>query len=255
LAFLKRVSVVACEDTRTLKRFLSHHSIPCPELIPYHDHNGMNARPKVMESLRKGVTVGLVSDRGMPLVSDAGYKLVLACLEEGIPVTTLPGPSAVTTALCVSGLPPDRFFFQGFLPRKTGQQQTVLQELKPLRATLIFFEAPHRLVETLETLKATLGDRQAAVARELTKRFESVKRFPLSGLITHYLETPAKGELVIVVEGAVTGGDLTQEQTQTLLKQALADGYTLKDAVERVAGASPTLSKRDLYTMGLRLKA
>lgn len=254
LNFLKSVSVLACEDTRFIKGFLASHHIPCPRLIVYHDHNGEQARPRVMELLRQGETVGLVSDRGMPLISDPGYKLVTACVEEEIPVTVLPGPSAVTTALCLSGLPPDRFFFQGFLPRKITQQRTILSELQSLSATLIFFEAPHRLTQTLEVLKEVLGNRPAAVARELTKTFETVKRGFLGELLAYYETTPAKGEIVVLVEGASKAGNFTPEQGIELLKAALEQGHSLKHAVEAVA-TTTQLPKRELYAQALRLKS
>ncbi|MGL5784405.1 MAG: 16S rRNA (cytidine(1402)-2'-O)-methyltransferase [Alphaproteobacteria bacterium] len=252
LKFLGHVSYLACEDTRVIQRFLTQHRLPSPRLIPYHDHNGEQARPLVLEKLRGGETVGLVSDRGMPLISDPGYKLVEACLREDIPVTALPGPSSVLTALCLSGLPPDRFFFQGFLPRKISQQKTLLKELAQLPVTLIFFEAPRRLPQTLELLRELLGDRQAAVARELTKIYENVQRNPLSALIDYYEKTPAKGELVILVEGSKKSKFYEEAEVMLLLTQALEQSASLRDAVEMVAQQTG-LPRRELYTKALLL--
>jgi 16S rRNA (cytidine1402-2'-O)-methyltransferase len=252
LTFLGRVPYLACEDTRVIQRFLAQHQLPCPRLIPYHDHNGEQARPRVLEKLRAGETVGLVSDRGMPLISDPGYKLVEACLKEEIPVTSLPGPSSVLTALCLSGLPPDRFFFQGFLPRKVSQQHTLLKDLKPLPVTLIFFEAPHRLSQTLAVLREVLGDRDAAVARELTKTYENVQRNPLSLLSEYYERTPAKGELVLLVEGRKKGQTDEEAEATLLLTKALEHAVSLKDAVE-AAAEQTGISRRKLYTKALEL--
>ncbi|MDX1401979.1 MAG: 16S rRNA (cytidine(1402)-2'-O)-methyltransferase, partial [Kiloniellales bacterium] len=172
---LKSVDLIACEDTRVTRKLLTAHNIST-QLIAYHEHNAERVRPLIIEKLKSGQKVALVSDAGTPLISDPGYKLVQSVLEEGLEVTALPGPSAPLMALVVSGLPSDRFYFGGFLPVKTQARKKHLESLKGLRATLIFLESAKRLLKTLATLSEVFGARDAAVARELTKRFEEIKR-------------------------------------------------------------------------------
>src|SRR5205809_3453014 len=174
LEVLAAADLIACEDTRVTRKLLDHYGIATP-LTPYHDHNATEARPKLLPRLADGSAIALVSDAGTPLVSDPGYKLVRAARDAGIPVTALPGPSAALAALTVSGLPTDRFFFEGFLPSKEGQRRMRIGELKRIPATLVLFETGARLAAALADLAAGLGGREAAICRELTKLYEEVR--------------------------------------------------------------------------------
>src|SRR5206468_127302 len=199
LAVLRGVDKIFCEDTRVTARLLARFGITTP-LDLYHDHNAEQARPAILAALRRGARIALVSDAGTPLVSDPGYKLVRAAIAENLPVTMAPGPSAALTALTLSGLPPDVFLFAGFLPPRAGPRRRALVTWQELTATLIFFEGPSRLAATLTDMVEILGDRPAAIARELTKRHEEVRRGRLSALAEHYRAAgPPRGEVAIVV--------------------------------------------------------
>ena len=196
---LADAAVIACEDTRVTAKLLSAYGIKTP-MLAYHEHNAARMRPLLIDRLKQGDIVALVSDAGTPLVSDPGYKLVEAALAEDIPVTAAPGASALLTALVLSGLPSDRFLFAGFLPPKSPARRTEIRALAAVPATLIIYEAPQRLATALQDLADMLGPRPAAVARELTKRFEEVRRDTLDRLAAHYREAPQpKGEIVILV--------------------------------------------------------
>lgn len=225
-------------------------------LLAYHDHNAERVRPRLIEALRDGKTVALVSDAGTPLVSDPGYKLVQAVLEEDLPVTAVPGASAVLTALSLSGLPSDRFLFGGFLPAKTVARRKTLEDLRPVPGTLIFFESPRRLAEALVDAAAVLGAvRPAAVARELTKLHEEVRRGSLSELAEHYRDAPApRGEIVLLVGPlpAAAQEESAEEQLDERLIAALKT-ESLRDAVDRVAAESG-LARRRVYRRALELE-
>lgn len=200
LETLAAADLVACEDTRVSRVLLERYGIR-RRTTAYHEHNAAEAGPKLIATLEQGQSVALISDAGTPLVSDPGYRLVGEAIERGIRVVPIPGPSAPLAALTASGLPSDTFLFGGFLPAKAGQRQTRLEELQAVPATLIFFESPRRLAETLDAMVAVLGnDRRAAIGRELTKTFEEMRPGTLGELATHYAEadTP-KGEIVICV--------------------------------------------------------
>ena len=250
---LEAADIIACEDTRVTRKLLAAHDIATP-LVAYHEHNAERVRPRLIEQIKSGQKVALVSDAGTPLISDPGYKLVRAVLDEGLEVTALPGPSAPLTALVVSGLPSDRFFFAGFLPAKAGAKRKALEEVANLHATLIFFESAQRLAAALRLMAEVLGDRPAAVARELTKKFEEVRRAPLSELAAHYeIAGAPKGEIVLVV--GPPGEETPAPDSETLdrlLREALARG-TVKTAAAEVA-ARTGLSKRDLYQRALTLR-
>jgi 16S rRNA (cytidine1402-2'-O)-methyltransferase len=206
LAALKGCALICAEDTRVTAKLLAIHGISRP-MLAYNDHNGAAQRPKILGHLAKGKAVVLVSDAGTPLVSDPGYKLVRAALAANLPVHAIPGPSAVLTGLMLSGLPSDRFLFAGFLPAKAGERATALAALAGVPATLIIFESAQRLGESLAAMADVLGDRQAAVARELTKRHEEVRRDSLRGLADHYADAGApKGEVTVVVGPPVVQG-------------------------------------------------
>jgi 16S rRNA (cytidine1402-2'-O)-methyltransferase len=199
LETLKAADLVLAEDTRVTAKLFAMHGLK-GTLNPYNDHNAAEARPRILEKLRRGGRVVLVSDAGTPLVSDPGFKLVRAAIAEGLAVTALPGPSAALAALALAGLPTDRFLFAGFLAPKAGMRRQVLEELKNVRATLILFESPQRLGASLADLRDVLGDRPAAVTRELTKLHEEVRRGALSELAAHYQKAgPPKGEVTLVI--------------------------------------------------------
>jgi 16S rRNA (cytidine1402-2'-O)-methyltransferase len=250
LALLRSVDLVACEDTRVTGKLLALHGVRA-KLLAYHEHNAERVRPQLLDRLAKGERIALVSDAGMPLISDPGYKLVRAAVAAGLPVSVAPGPSAVLAALVLSGLPSDRFLFAGFLPPRQAARLSALAELAALKASLIFFEAPSRLAAALADMASVLGDRDAAVARELTKLFEEVRRDRLSALATHYEAAgPPKGELVVTVgppvEAAAAASDIDDQ-----LRAALAR-HSLRDAVAAVAAASGK-PRRDVYRRALAL--
>jgi 16S rRNA (cytidine1402-2'-O)-methyltransferase len=248
---LRNVDRILCEDTRVTARLLSRFGIATP-LDPYHDHNADRVRPAVLEALRRGEKVALVSDAGTPLVSDPGFKLVRAALAEELPVTAAPGPSAALTALILSGLPPDVFLFAGFLPPRSSARRRALQQWTSLAATLVFFEGPSRLAASLADMAEALGPRDAAVARELTKRYEEIRRGRLSELAAHYQAAgPPRGEAVIVV-GPPEPAAPADADIEARLGQLL-EAHSLRDAVARLASETG-LARRALYDRALALQ-
>jgi len=248
---LRRADAVACEDTRVTTKLMRMHGLH-KTLIAYHEHNAAKVRPQLMARLKAGEAVALVSDAGTPLISDPGYKLVRDCAAEGVKVTTLPGPSAPLAALVLSGLPSDRFLFAGFLPNKSSARRTELEELGEVRATLIFFESAQRLPDTLADMASVLGDREAAVARELTKLFEEVRRGPLPELARHYAEQgPPKGEVVVVVGPPPVGERAATGDVDQLLREALKR-HGVKDAAREVADITGW-PRREVYARALEL--
>lgn len=251
LDVLKACSVIAAEDTRVTAKLLAIHAIQKP-LIPYNDHNGPEMRPKILARLGQGEAVALVSDAGTPLVSDPGYKLVREVIAAGLAVVAIPGACAVLAGLTLSGLPSDRFLFAGFLPSKAGERQSALEELKPLRATLIFFKSAQRLGETLHAMAEVLGERQAAVTRELTKLHEEVRRGSLSELAAHYESAGApRGEVTLLV-GPPAQASTDTAKVDAALKAALAF-MPVKPAAEMIAGLTGA-SRKALYGRALELK-
>ncbi|HEY2011058.1 MAG TPA: 16S rRNA (cytidine(1402)-2'-O)-methyltransferase [Rhizomicrobium sp.] len=251
LDVLKGCSVIAAEDTRVTAKLLAIHGVRKP-LVPYNDHNGPQMRPKILARLEQGETVVLVSDAGTPLVSDPGYKLVRDVIAAGLPVVAIPGPSAVLTGLLLSGLPSDRFLFAGFLPSKAGERLSALEELKTLRATLIFFESAQRLGETLAAMSETLGEREGAVTRELTKLHEEVRRGSLRELAAHYERAGApRGEITLLV-GPPVEAAADSAKVDAALKAALAF-MPVKAAAEMIAGLTGT-HRRRIYDRALELK-
>ena len=253
LAVLRDADLIACEDTRVSDKLLRRYGI-ATRRIAYHDHNAERMRPRLIARIKAGAAVALISDAGTPLVSDPGYKLVRAALAEGLAVTALPGPSAPLTALVLSGLPTDRFFFAGFLPAKSAARQRALGELTAVPATLLFLETAVRLAASLADMAAVLGDRPAAVARELTKLHEELRRGTLADLAAHYgAAGPPKGELVVVVgppsAAPAAGEDALDEALGTALAQ-----MSVKDASLVVASALG-LSRRVVYARALALAA
>lgn len=252
LATLSAADLILAEDTRVTRVLLAHYGITTP-LWAYHEHNAAEMRPKVLKLLEKGQALALVSDAGTPLVSDPGYKLVEGAIENGYAVTAIPGASAILTALVVAGLPTDRFFFEGFLPNKSSARQTRLSELAVIPGTLVFFESPHRLQAMLKDAGHILGNRQAAVARELTKFFETVRRGRLSDLLALYENEPTpKGEIVVLIGPP----DAEQKpQNDDAVDQLLLRHMTqlsLKDAASVVADETG-IPRRIVYARAVAL--
>jgi 16S rRNA (cytidine1402-2'-O)-methyltransferase len=249
---LRQADLIACEDTRTTGVLLARHGIATPT-TPYHEHNAGRVRPRLIERLRAGGRIALVADAGTPLVSDPGYKLVEAALVAGIAVTGCPGPSALLAALGIAGLPTDRFLFAGFLPQRGAARRAALVELAGIRATLVFYEAPHRLAESLADMAQTLGPRQAAVARELTKRHEEVRRGSLAALAAHYAETGApKGEIVVLIGPPDGAAGRPSEETLDRRLAALLETMSVREAAAQLA-AETGEPRRVLYARALRL--
>jgi 16S rRNA (cytidine1402-2'-O)-methyltransferase len=250
---LAGVDLIACEDTRVTRKLMGAYGLTTP-LVAYHDHNAARMRPRLIERLKEGKSVALVTDAGTPLIADPGFKLVRAALDAGLPVGALPGPSAGLTALVLSGLPSDRFLFAGFLPTKQSARRAALADWRDLRASLVFFESPRRLASSLADMRRELGDRPAAVARELTKRFEEVRRGMLSELSDHYHSQGApKGEVVVVVGPAQAApAALDEAEVDALLRAALTRAGT-RDAAAEIA-AQTGLPRRQLYRRALALR-
>jgi 16S rRNA (cytidine1402-2'-O)-methyltransferase len=253
LSVLAASDAVLAEDTRVTKTLLAHYGITTP-LVPYHEHSNDAVRDRMVLRVREGQALALVSDAGTPLVSDPGYKLVQAAIEAGLPVTPIPGPSAALTALVVSGLPTDRFFFEGFLPAKAGARRSRLATIGAIPGTLMIFEAPHRLPEMLVDAAEVLGDRPAVVARELTKMFETVRRGTLPELAAQFGEEgPPKGEIVVLIGQARedAGGPEVDAALDEKLEGALRQ-HSIKDAAALVADEMGR-PKREVYARALAL--
>ncbi len=247
---LRQATVIACEDTRTTHKLLSLLSISSnAKMLSYHEYNADKMRPTLISLLLKGEMIALVCDAGTPLVSDPGYRLVRECLDKGIKVFPIPGANALLPALQLSGLPSDRFFFVGFLSSKKSARQKELKEISSVPGTLIFYESPHRVKETLTDMLTILGNRNAAVVREITKKFEETKRGSLYDLIADFNQDP-KGEIVILVDRPQP----VQEKINLndMLEKALSS-QTVKDAAAHIAKETG-LSKKHVYQKALELK-
>jgi 16S rRNA (cytidine1402-2'-O)-methyltransferase len=253
LSVLARAELVAAEDTRHSKKLLSHFGLR-GELTPYHEHNAERERPRLIARLRAGQSVALISDAGTPLISDPGYKLVRDALEQGLMVTSIPGPSAALAALTSSGLPTDSFLFAGFLPPRSGPRRARLEELKEVPATLVLFETAPRLAKSLADMADLLGAREAAICKELTKLHETVTRGLLDALAVELAERETlKGEFVVVVAPPAGNAD---EPSDEKIEQQLAKALKLesfRDAVRLVAEVL-NVSRARVYELGLKLK-
>ncbi|EWS80530.1 16S rRNA methyltransferase [Brachybacterium phenoliresistens] len=249
---LEQAEVIAAEDTRRLARLAADLEVTITaQVIAYHEHTERERTPALLEALRDGRRVLLVTDAGMPVVSDPGYRAVRAAIEEGLPVTVIPGPSAVLTALAASGLAPDRFAFEGFPPRRDGQRARVFSRLAREDRTLVFFESPRRTAATLAVMRDEFGpQRPAAVARELTKTYEEVRRGTLAELADWAAGTEVLGEIVLLVGGASTVAASPEELLEQVLARAEA-GERLKDAAKAVAEGVAGVSSRELYDRAL----
>ncbi len=253
LDILREADVLAAEDTRSLRRLLEIHGVALGDrtVLAYHDHNGARMRPKLLEALAEGRSVAYASEAGTPMISDPGFDLVRAAREEGLPVTTAPGASAVIAALTIAGLPTDRFLFGGFLPNASGARRKALEELRTVPATLAFYESPKRVGAMLADAAAALGpDRPAAVCRELTKRFEECREGSLSELAEHYEEATPKGEIVVLIGKGdsedVSDSDLDRSLTEALLTMSVRDAA---DAVSGMYG----VKRRPVYQRAMAL--
>ena len=252
LDVLREADLIACEDTRVFAKLASHYGIAAPT-VAYSDATQDAAEPSIVRALAAGKRVALVSDAGMPLISDPGYRLVRAALAADHVVTSAPGASAVPMALALSGLPTDRFFFGGFLPARESDRRRAIAAAAAVPATLVFFEAPHRLAASLVDLAELLGARPAAIARELTKLFEEVRRAPLTELARHYAQHPdVRGEIAIVIGPPGEAEAPPAERLDEALRAAMA-GASVKDAAAEVA-ARYGLKRRDVYARALELK-
>lgn len=251
LAVLERADLVLCEDTRHTRKLVTHFGLACP-LHPYHEHNAAKERPRILARIGAGQAVALVSDAGTPLISDPGYKLARAALEEGFAVTSIPGASAALAALTGSGLASDQFLFAGFLPPKSQARRTRLKALADIPATLIFFEAPSRLEAMLRDTAEILGPREAVVAKELTKLHEKAVRGPLEQVVEKMgTEFSRKGEFVVLV-GPPAATEASDAQIEALLGEALGE-QSVRDAARSVADALGANRNR-VYKLALALK-
>ncbi len=253
LDILAGADVLAAEDTRTLRHLMEMHGVALNGrmVLAYHDHNGDQMRPRLIEALKAGKSVAYASEAGTPLVADPGFQLARAAIDEGLTVLAAPGPSALLCALSVSGLPTDRFFFAGFLPPKSAARKTSLRDLAQVPGSIIFYESPRRIDACLRDMIETLGpNRQAAICRELTKRFEEILRGTLADLSESLSGRDLKGEIVVVVDRA-DPVPASAQNVEDALREALKT-QSSKDAAAQVAQAFG-LTRRDLYQLALTL--
>jgi 16S rRNA (cytidine1402-2'-O)-methyltransferase len=246
---LGTADIVAAEDTRRLHRLVQSLGVAVAgRVISYHEHNEATRTSELLDQVRAGSTLLMVTDAGMPAVSDPGFRLVEGAIAAGLPVTAVPGPSAVLTALALSGLPTDRFCFEGFLPRKAGERASRLADLAGERRTMVFFEAPHRMEAMLRALRERFGpDRPIAVCRELTKTYEEVIRGTVGELLQWAEDTEVRGEIAVVLGGAPEQPAGTPEDHVAAVNELVAQGIRLKEAVAAVA-EDVRVSKRELYS-------
>lgn len=232
LQVLSDVDLIACEDTRHTHKLLNHYGITT-KTISYHEHNEQQRAAELIDRLKQGTSIAVVSDAGTPSISDPGFRLVRAAIENEIVVVPIPGPSALITALIAAGLPTDEFFFAGFLPPRTNARRARLSELQSVPGTLIFYEAPHRLAATLKDAYEILGEREAVVARELTKLHEEIRRGRLSQLATDY--TDVRGEIVVLIDRNVIGVSVNQTSIAALVDQFEHEGLDHRAALKKAA--------------------
>ena len=237
LRVLGEVDCVACEDTRRTRKLLTHYGISVRDLVTYNEQNERRRGDELLRRMQLGQTVALVSDAGMPGLSDPGYRLVRSCVDAGVDVSVLPGPTAGVSAIAISGLAPARFVFEGFLPRKTGDRQRRLAELQSEPRTIVVYESPHRIEATLTDMAATMGERPAVLARELTKMHEEVRRSTVAGLLQGVIDHPPKGEIVLVIEGAIHGSKVipAPQELAARARELMDEGVPRKEALSTVA--------------------
>jgi 16S rRNA (cytidine1402-2'-O)-methyltransferase len=250
---LKEVDLIAAEDTRHSRKLLSHYGIAA-KMTPYHDHNEQLKTDYLLEKLNEGLNIAIITDAGTPCIADPGYRIVKAATEQGIRVVPIPGASALAAALSASGLPTDRFVFEGFLPAKSGRRKTRLADLKSEERVIVIYEAPHRLVATLTEMAEVLGERPAVVARELTKIHEEFRSGSLSELTEHFAKNPPKGEIVILLHPQEAESAPEADMEALLSSYLFEEKLSVKDASTRAA-AETGRPKSELYTLALLLKA
>ncbi len=253
LRVLKSADMIAAEDTRHTGKLLHHFQITTPQ-ISYHDHNSQQRIPQLVARLQQGEALALVTDAGMPGISDPGYELVCACVAHNLTVVPIPGPSAVVTAIAAAGLPSDRFVFEGFLPVKGKSRQERLGALKREPRTVVLYESPHRLIKTLTDLATVLStDRKITLARELTKRYEEFWRGTIGEALGHYETVVPKGEFTVAIAPTPpTASFLSETEIVAELKNLIAQGLSRSDASRQLA-QSTELSKRDIYQLSLEI--
>ncbi|MCY6489420.1 16S rRNA (cytidine(1402)-2'-O)-methyltransferase [Leptolyngbya sp. GGD] len=251
---LQSVDLIAAEDTRHTGKLLQHFQIKTPQ-ISYHDHNRHSRTAELVDRLQQGTSIALVTDAGMPGISDPGYELVKACAESGIPIVPIPGATAAMTALSASGLKSDRFAFEGFLPTKEQERRTHLETLIIDERSLIFYEAPHRIQKTLQDIATVLGeDRQIVLARELTKLHEEFWRGTVKAAIAHYTTTEPKGEFTLIVSGAEPNNvPLTEDVLKAELLALMQQGISRSQASRQLAQQTD-LPRRHLYQLALQIE-
>lgn len=247
LDVLTNVAVIACEDTRHTRKLLQHYGIST-KTVSYHEHNEQERARQLIQTLREGKDVAVVSDAGTPSISDPGYRLVRAAIDNDLAVVPVPGPSALISALIAAGLPTDEFFFGGFLPARSNARRTRLTDLRSVPGTLVFYEAPHRLADTLKDAYEILGEREAVVARELTKLHEEFKRGRLSGLAEHYSNEEPRGEIVLLIDRTVleTADTKDVQNISSLVDQFERDGLDHRAALKKAA-RELKLSRAEAY--------
>ena len=234
---LQEVDLIACEDTRHTRKLLNHYGIKT-KTVSYHEHNEREQALKLIDAIKSGTNVAVVSDAGTPGISDPGFRVINAALEQGVEVVPVPGPTALISALVASGLPSDEFFFGGFLPARSTARRKRLAELTTLQTTLVFYEAPHRIIETLKDARAVLGEREAVVARELTKLHEEIRRGKLSELVSTFDEThEPRGEMVLLIDRHTIAGAENKSGTSvsTLVSGFESEGLDQRAALKKAA--------------------
>lgn len=247
LRVLGEADIVACEDTRRIRKLLSHHGVQTKKLALYNEGNERRRSSELVSKMTTGAMVVLVTDAGMPGLSDPGYRLVRASVEAGVTVEVVPGPTAAISALAISGLPPARFVFEGFLPRKSGERRRRLEELKDEQRTLVFYESPHRIEDTLGDMTDIFGPRPAALARELTKLHEEVRRGTLPELLDGARSVPPRGEIALVVGGALRRDrEIVPEELAGAARSLMEQGVERRAAMQQVAREAG-VSKRDVF--------
>lgn len=252
LEVLRSVDFVAAEDTRVSLKLLNHFEIKKP-LVCYFEHNKAGMGERLISRLMGGESCALVTDAGMPAISDPGEDIVRLCAENGVPVIAVPGPCALVTALAMSGLPTKRFCFEGFLPAASGERRERLEDLKDEKRTMIFYEAPHKLLRSLEDMLAVFGDRDIALCREMTKLHEEVLRTTVAGAVEHFRLVPPRGEFVLVLRGAAEkcGPGMTLEEACELVESYRLQGRSLKESA-KLAAQDSGFSKNRLYSLTLK---
>lgn len=251
LRILKEVHMIACEDTRHSLKLLNHYEIKKP-LISYHEHNVMERGPQLIDYMKEGKDIALISDAGMPGISDPGEDLIRLAIEENMEVVVLPGPTASITALVSSGLPTDKFVFEGFLPSKKKDRISILENLKPERRTMIIYESPHRIKESLKDMKDILGDRKTAIGRELTKHYEEIFRGHISDALERFSSGTVKGEFVIIIEGS-TEEEKIEVNIEKELRRLIENGLSKKEAIKEIV-SEHKLPKNLVYAESLKLE-